>query len=140
MIGATWNLRGIGKIEKQRFLRETLIEKRIDFIGLQETLKSDFSAQDLANIDNKQLFLWHWSALKGRSGGILVGIRKSTFDVHEHQSSDHFVRILLTDKILKFRWNLVIVYGAAQNEGKVDFLTDWSHMCHDSKVPLLVGR
>ena len=28
----------------------------------------------------------------------------------------------------RFKWNLVIVYGAAQNEGKIAFLTKLSHM------------
>jgi exonuclease III len=70
MIGSTWNLRGIKIIEKQRFLRETLCEKRLDFIGLQETLKDDFKAQDLAKFDSAKNFIWNWSAPRGRLGCI----------------------------------------------------------------------
>ena len=57
MIGSTWNLRGVRKIEKHRFLRETLREKNNDFICLQETLKDDFEMNDLANFDGGQRFI-----------------------------------------------------------------------------------
>jgi exonuclease III len=37
MIGVTWNLRSINRIERKRYLCEILAEKKVDFIGLQET-------------------------------------------------------------------------------------------------------
>jgi hypothetical protein len=102
-------------------------------------LKDNFRTQDLAKFDSAHNFIWKWSTLRGRSGGILVGIRKETFYLHEYEAGDHYVRILLTDKTINFKWNLIVVYGAAQEHKKVAFLTEQSSVCHSSKFPLLVA-
>jgi hypothetical protein len=106
---------------------------------LQEALKDDFKAQNLAKFDSAQNFISKWSAPRGRSGGILVGIKKETFEIHEHVVGDHYVRILLTDKTINFKWNSIVVYGAAQADKKVAFLTELSSVCHSSKFPLMVA-
>lgn len=97
------------------------------------------SNAELSNLGGGGQFSWKWSPSKGRSGGILVGIRDSIFDIVEQQNGDHFVRLLLYDKTNDSRWNLVVVYGAAQVEHKEDFLTELSQVCQDSQYPFLLG-
>lgn len=63
----------------------------------------------------------------------------SVFEIVEQQNEDHFVRLLLFDKICETRWNLIVVYGAAQIEQKEKFLTELSQVCQKSDYPLLVG-
>lgn len=49
------------------------------------------------------------------------------------------IQMNLWDKQLKFKWNLFIVYGDAQEEGKIPFLTELSNFCSKSLDPLLIG-
>ena len=43
MIGFIWNIRGAGDDDKKRIIRETIIDKKVDFLGFQETIKQSFS-------------------------------------------------------------------------------------------------
>jgi hypothetical protein len=45
----------------------------------------------------------------------------------------------LWDKNLERKWNLMNVYGAAQDEDKEGFLTELASMCLKNKGPLLLG-
>lgn len=56
MKGLTWNCRGLGGYEKRRFLTETILELKIDFIGIQETMKKDFNKNELSNLCGGQNF------------------------------------------------------------------------------------
>jgi hypothetical protein len=48
---------------------------------LQETMRQDFTDQELRSIVNGDLFHWHWRSSVGRSGGMLMGIRDENFEV-----------------------------------------------------------
>ena len=39
-----WNVRGLGKSARRRQIREFILRERIDIVGLQETVKEDFSS------------------------------------------------------------------------------------------------
>lgn len=45
----------------------------------------------------------------------------------------------LWDKKPKIKWNLLIVYGAAQEEKKIDFLTELAQFCSLNSDPILIG-
>jgi hypothetical protein len=38
-----------------------------------------------------------------------------------------------------FKWVLVAVYGASQEEHKLDFLAKLVHTCENQELPMLVG-
>lgn len=48
------------------------------------------------------------------------------------------IQMNLWDKKAKIKWNLLIVYGDAQEEGKIPFLTELSSFCSNSLEPLLI--
>lgn len=43
MIGIVWNCQGLRKQGKIEFLKELICDEKADFIGLQETMKKNFS-------------------------------------------------------------------------------------------------
>lgn len=55
-----------------RQLKEIMAEQKCEIIGLQETIKQDFSDQDLRGIAGGQNFVWNWIPPHGHSGGILL--------------------------------------------------------------------
>lgn len=63
----------------------------------------------------------------------------SRFDVGSFTKGDYILQMNLLDKEIRMKWNLMIVYGAAQEEHKIDFLTELSRFCDASSEPYL-GR
>jgi hypothetical protein len=51
MIGATLNCRGVGKKDMSRVLSDFISEQDVDFLGLQETIKKDYSPAFFRTID-----------------------------------------------------------------------------------------
>lgn len=49
------------------------------------------------------------------------------------------IQLNLWDKQAKLKWNLLIVYGDAQEEGKIPFLSELSCFCSTSQEPFLIG-
>jgi exonuclease III len=139
MIGATLNCRGVGKKGMSCFLADFIKEQDVDFIGLQETIKKDFSPAFFRTIDPQGLFDWKWIGSIGRSGGILGGFRLSRFSITDTVVGKFFIKVSLLDLKLNLKWCLVIVYGAAQVCDKDDFLTELGMFYSDQRFPLLIG-
>ena len=78
MKGLFWNSRGLADLAKQRFLAETTLEQHLDFIALLETGRDNFTSQSLGNLSEGIDFDWHVLPPRGRSGGILLGVRCET--------------------------------------------------------------
>jgi hypothetical protein len=124
MRGIFWNSRGLSDLAKTRFLSETSKEQDLAFIALLETGKKDFSQDTLNNFSGGRNFVWHWTAPRGRSGGILLGVNLEELDVGGIDDGEFFVKFRVRDKVSDFKWVLVAVYGAAQPEFKDSFLTE----------------
>jgi exonuclease III len=139
MIGASLNYRGVGKKGMSVFLQDLIREQALDFIGLQETIKRDYSPAFFRKIDPFGQFCWKWSPSVGRAGGILGGFKFARFVVVDTTSSRFFIKVTLMDLKLQVKWCLAIVYGAAQEEDKEEFLTELGNIGRDQKLPLLIG-
>src|SRR3954469_22742540 len=98
MKGMFLYMRGFGKDFKRSFIRDQIAEKKLEFIGLLETMKSDFSPNELHNLCGGRNFIWNWSPPRGRSGGILVGVSGDNFFVEQTEIREYFVRVLIFDK------------------------------------------
>lgn len=68
-----------------------------------------------------------------------MGVRKEFYDVGAFHQGDFMLQMNLWDKTNKVKWNLLVVYGTAQEEFKLSFLTELSAFCSKSKEPILVG-
>ena len=134
-----WNSRGLPDLAKRRFLAETTIEQHLDFIVLLETRRDKFTSQFLGTLSRGIDFDWHVLPPRGRSGGVLLGLRRETLEVLNVVRGDFTVKFRVRSKLDGFRWPLVAVYGAAQPEFKPDFLADLVRICGDETLPILVG-
>ena len=56
--------------------------------------------------------------LRGKSGGILVGVLLERFDVGSFKKGEFMIQLNMWDKVLKIKWNLLVVYGAVHVENK----------------------
>jgi hypothetical protein len=105
MTGCFVNIRGVEHPDKQRFLRETIREDGVCFIGLCETIKSNFTPNWLKKISGNRNFVWENIPLVGRSGGLLLGVDSDLHEVLETETGKHFIRMQLSDKVSRLCWH-----------------------------------
>lgn len=60
MIGIFWNCRGVGKKGMSTYLTDIINANDVDFIGLQETMRSKYNSSFFRKIDPSQKFHWEW--------------------------------------------------------------------------------
>lgn len=68
-----------------------------------------------------------------------MGPRLEFYDVGSFQQGDFMILMNLWVKINKVKWNLLVVYGAAQEEHKTPFLTELSAFCARNNEPIVIG-
>jgi hypothetical protein len=92
----------------------------------------------IRSVDPNKNYLWDWSPSKGKSRGILTGLRLDSFDVGSRTQGDFILMHVLWDKKLGKKWCLLNVYGHAQDEKKEDFLRELASFCAKCKDPSIV--
>ena len=139
MKGIFWNSRSLKDLAKRRFLVEASVEHRLDFIALSETGRDNFAPQFLNTLSGGIDFDWHCLPPRGRSGGILLGVRCEVLEVRSVVMGDFVVKFRVRSKADGFNWALVAVYGATPPEHKPEFLDDLVRICGPEQLPILVG-
>jgi hypothetical protein len=133
MVGCFINIRGVEHPNKQRFMREKIREEEVCFIGLCETIKSNFTPSWFKKILENRNFVWESIPPVGRSSGLFLGVDTDFHDVVETKTGKHFIRMQLFDNTSSLCWHLVVIYGPAQVEDKEDFLAKFAQLCNKCK-------
>ena len=139
MRGLFWNSEGFRDLGKQYFVKETIKDKKLDFVALSETGRSNFSTPFLSNLAVGFDFSWFCLPPRGRSGGMLIGINIDTLQVKNVDVGDFCVKLFLRSKNDGFDWVLVSVYDAAQEEHKPQFLSELVRLYENETLPMMVG-
>ena len=137
--GLFWNSEGFHDSGKHQFVKENIRERRLDFLALSETGRSNFSTPFLTNLAVGLDFSWFCLPPQGRSGGMLIGINMATLLVKNVDVGDFCVKLYVKSKSDGFEWVLVSVYGAAQDDKKHLLLSEFVRMCENEPLPLLAG-
>jgi exonuclease III len=139
MKGVFWNSRGLADLAKHRFLAEPVREEQINFIALFETSRESFPDHVLKNLCAGRDFLWHAMAPHGRSGGILLGVDLSVFDIGAINEGNFYVKFTLRYKLFDFKFVLYSIYGPAQIQNKGAFLAELTNTCSKENLPFIIG-
>jgi hypothetical protein len=91
-------------------------------------------------IDPNRFYLCYSLPAKGKSGGVLSGIKCDRFDVGAGDQGEFILQHNLWDKELEVKWNLLNVYGVAQDDNKESFLVELASFCSKSREPYNVGE
>src|SRR5205809_8003699 len=137
MKGLFWNSRGLSDLAKYRYIADIVKANNLDVIAVLETGKQDMSRSNLARLSGGVDFTWHYLPPRGRSGGILLGIKTSSMDVLAFSNGEFHIKFHVRNKADNFTWSLVAVYGAAQEEHKTTFLRELVNLAKDNPYPIL---
>ena len=124
---------------KHNFISDSVKEHYLDFLAIMETGRSAFHDSTLRHLCAGLEFLWHTMPPRGRSGGILIEVNTSVFDIGSIVEGDFYSKFLLKNKEDGFTWTLYAVYGPAQDESKAKFLTEMAHVCSLKSNPMIIG-
>src|SRR6266540_6727699 len=112
MKGFFWNSRGLSDLAKFRYISDAVKDHKLDFIAVMETGKQDMSKSSLARLSGGADFVWHCLPPRGRSGGILLGIRTDALDLSFIVEGEFFIKFHLRNKMDNFKWiNFTSVVG-----------------------------
>src|SRR5579883_2669730 len=98
MKGLFWNRRGLSDLAKYRYIAEAVRDNGLDFVAVMETGKQDMSKSNLARLSGGADFVWHCLPPKGRSGGMLLGVKEATFDLSLIVEGEFYIKFYLCNK------------------------------------------
>ena len=76
LTGLFWNSEGFRNPGKHLFMQESIRERKLDFLALSETGRSNFATPFLNHLAAGQDFSWFCLPPRGRSGGMLLGVKR----------------------------------------------------------------
>jgi hypothetical protein len=134
-----WNIRGFGARGRRNQLRNFLRLHNIDIIFLQESIKQDFTLQELENLEFGDKFFWSWLPASGLSGGLLLGIHDSVLEVGDIEKGEFFLSTSPLHKPSAFLFEFVGVYGPADHSRSTTFLGELERKVSSSRHPVVVS-
>jgi hypothetical protein len=136
MIYLIWNCQGLGNNSKVQFLKELIRDEKVDFIGLQETQKSQFSDSWLSSIAGNKSFAWFSAPPNGRSGILLVGFNSEVFDVREHETGEFMIRTLVLHREKKILSGILLTCMVLlKRRIKADLCVSFHHFAREAMFP-----
>lgn len=82
-------------------------------MGIQETIKQDFSDGELKGLAGTVDFAWKWIPAKGHSGGLILGVKMDSFEIEHWELASYFLGCLVRNRLTNFRFWIITVYGPA---------------------------
>lgn len=120
-------------------MKEILLEHRCEIIGVQETIKQDFSDLELRALTPAQDFKWEWLPAQGHFGGILLGVKDDILQVEEWKRGLYSTGVSVRNKTTNLRWKLVTMYGPADHSLSREFMQELRDICQKESLPIVIG-
>jgi exonuclease III len=133
-----WNIiRGVGRLARTRQLKELMTKEKVDVIGVQETIKQDFSSRELEVLNQGGDFSWDWIPAIGHSGGILMGVKIERYEVEGWETRSYYAGVVIRDRLLDVRCEVITVYGPSDHDWSMSFLEELDAKCQRMLLPTI---
>lgn len=53
-----WNVRGLGTVHRRGLVHKHILQENLDVVGIQETIKQDFTDHELKDMSGSVDFVW----------------------------------------------------------------------------------
>src|SRR4051794_29111098 len=105
MNGMWANSRGLSDLAKHLHFVDCIKDHNLDFLAISETGKREFLQSLLNRISGGIDFSWFSRAPRGRSGGILLGVRTDSMDVLADSYGEFHIKLNIRNKADNFIWS-----------------------------------
>src|SRR4051812_31526527 len=119
-----WNIRGFDRRGGRTLLKDFLRKHKIDVVCLQEMIKQDFTDTELRSLDIGDKFYWCWLPVSGHSGGMLLGLWDSVFEVDHVDKGQAFLSAAAVHRSSGRPLEVLAVYGPADHGISEAFLEE----------------
>jgi hypothetical protein len=92
MNGMFANSRGLDDLAKHLHFADCIRDHSLDFLAISETGRRDFSQSLLNRISGGIDFTWLSCPPRGRSGGILLGVKTDSMEVLAHSVGEYHIK------------------------------------------------
>ena len=106
---------------------------------LQETIKQDFTDAELRSLEVGKRFFWDWLPATRQSGGMLIGVRDSVFEVGAISRGQFFLSVAVLHRVSNRTLDIIGIYGPADRGRSRVFLQEVSDKIASSTRPLIMG-
>ncbi|KAK1694372.1 hypothetical protein QYE76_011069 [Lolium multiflorum] len=120
-------------------LKDYMKQHRLDILGLQETIRQDFSTAELRSLECGGQFAWNWLPADGHSGGLLLGFRDESFEVGSWKKGAFFLSAMVFQRKTRLKWCFFLVYGPADHRRTDEFLVELEQEVLAAPFPVVVG-
>jgi exonuclease III len=111
----------------------------IDYVGIQETKKSEFNDKYLEEIVGRKQLCWNWLPSTGSAGGILMGVNSDIFSVERWIIRTFLVSCEVVMRKDNFKCRITNVYGTPYEEKKQDFMDELEEIMSEYRGPSIIG-
>jgi hypothetical protein len=133
------DIRGLNRPDKLPRVHELIRDSCPDLISFSESKIAEFSTAQLQSIDCSNVFNWNWLPAVGTAGGILVGVRDSSFEIVSWEIFKYCVAVIIKDKKNHSIWRFVSLYGSSYEEFKLEFINELHNVMAGWDGPTLIG-
>jgi hypothetical protein len=95
MNGMFRNSRGLGDLAKHSHIADCCKDYNLDFVAISETGRRNYSQSLLNRLSG---FQWFSRPPRGRSGGMLVGVRSDTMEVLASSDGEYHINLTIRNK------------------------------------------
>lgn len=89
------DVKGLGNPERRRQLEEVIYQNRIEIVGVQETIRENFTMYELETLCGGMDFQWLTKPADGHSRGLLLGVNLEIFEAGEMDVGEFFLSMEL---------------------------------------------
>ncbi|KAK1616897.1 hypothetical protein QYE76_022414 [Lolium multiflorum] len=104
-----------------------------------ETIKQDFTDAELASLEVGDKFFWSWLPANGQSGGMLLGVRDSLFEVGRMDRGQFFLSLSVLHRVSNRKLEIIGIYGPADHTRSRGFLDEITTKIVSCPLPILMG-
>ncbi|XVF06563.1 hypothetical protein REPUB_Repub06bG0060100 [Reevesia pubescens] len=130
----SWNVRGLGKREKRRFVRRVSLNWKLDLLFIQESKVKEVDQRFARSLWRDSLVSFEFSSSIGSTGGLISLWNNDFFEVESKFISHRFILLIGIIKQWKFRYGFVNLYSPNDDGERAIFWDDLSGMLYDVGV------
>ncbi|XVF78437.1 hypothetical protein PTKIN_Ptkin14bG0133000 [Pterospermum kingtungense] len=133
----TWNVRGVGSLEKKRAVRRLLSRGKVDMLLLQESKLKEVTPRLSSWLFGNIGFISEFVLSDGNSGGLITCWKDEFFSMESKILSQQFILLIGTIKEVNLRCGICNVYAPNDDGDRLLLWKELSQLIRDSEAGLI---
>ncbi|KAK8698655.1 hypothetical protein V6N13_114766 [Hibiscus sabdariffa] len=139
-LAMSWNIRGLGRLEKRVAVKKNLAQNRVKILLLQESKLDRVDTRIMRQLCGlRKNFQFVFSASNGASGGLISLWDAEFFECSKSMVTQHFIVLEGSFVTIRFKCAVINVYGPNDVGDRLEVLNELSRVIRNLNMPIIVG-